>query len=231
MCDNNLDNWAVAATIYAETKGENLYSRFCKSFTDKLFSGMDGLRALDAGYGDGEYAEMFRRKGAEAAGCDGSPAVIALARRRHPLCEFDVADLRAPLPYASGTFDLVFSNLVLMDIDPLDTAIREIARVLKPGGRFFFSITHPAFYQGDWERNAEGAVPHKKIATYLAHRVLEMEWGTQPVLHYHRPLSFYLNLLSQNGFHLTQMHEPNVYEDASRPDLPLFLFADLKKSD
>jgi len=229
MVANNLDNWANAASIYAELKGENRYSLFCKSFVDDHFADAQGLKILDAGCGDGEYTEMFREKGAKATGCDGSASVIAIAKRKYPLCQFDVADLSAALPYQDRSFDMVFSNLVLMDIDPLDMTIHECSRILKPRGTLFLSIIHPAFYLGDWGRDENGVITHKQITSYLSPQTAGMEWGTQPVLHYHRPLSFYFNLLAQNGLSLSRMYEPQVFEETKIPDIPLYLFAEFVK--
>ena len=222
---NNFDNWADAEAVYAEVKGDNIYSCFCKAFANEHFSNVRGLKILDAGCGDGEYTEMFRLKGADAIGCDGSNSVIEIARRKHPLCTFDVVDLSLDFPYNDNSFDVVFSNLVFMDIDPLEKSIEEISRILRKGGKLYFSITHPAFYLADWEKDDFGKIAYKKTTSYISHKSVEMIWVTQPVLHYHRPISFYFNLLSKNGLLLLQMYEPEVYEEAKIPDIPLFLFS------
>ncbi|MFQ9872814.1 MAG: class I SAM-dependent methyltransferase [Oscillospiraceae bacterium] len=229
MYTNNLENWMKAAPIYADAKEKNIYSCFCKAFAEAHFSDVKGLKVLDAGCGDGEYTEMFRAKGAQAFGCDGSCAVIELAKAKYPLCSFEVVDLTSVFPYHNESFDIVFSNLVLMDVDPLDTTIKEISRVLKRNGTLFFSIVHPAFYLSDWEKNKEGVVTHKKVNSYISQRSVQQAWDIQPVLHYHRPVSFYFNLFAQNGLFLSHMYEPNVYEDTKIPDIPLFLFAEFIK--
>ncbi|MCL2517650.1 MAG: class I SAM-dependent methyltransferase [Oscillospiraceae bacterium] len=235
MFIDNLENWIDASIIYAESKEENIYSKFCKVFADEYFNELDGFKILDAGCGDGEYTKMFFQKGAVATGCDGSYKVIELAKTKYPFCQFDIADLSAHLPYEDNYFDLVFSNLVLMDIDPIDTVIKEFSRVLKPRRNLFFSIMHPVFYLSDWELNEEGVIIHKMVSSYLSHKCVEQAFGTQPVFHYHRPISFYLNILSENGFILSKMLEPNVYESklykgSKKPDIPLYLFVDLIKA-
>ena len=172
---------------------------------------------------------MFRIKGAKVTGCDGSAAVIDMAARKYGLCNFNVVDLSATFPYDDDSYDIVFSNLVLMDIDPLDTTIKEFSRILKKGGQLFFSVTHPAFYLAGWERGNDGIITHKKVDGYIACKNIEMQWGELPVYHYHRPISFYFNLLARNGFSLSSMHEPEIYENAKVPDIPLFLFAEFIK--
>jgi len=225
-----MTEWEHAAVFYSQYKEENRYSQFCRRFAEDYFDDMSGLCVLDAGCGDGEYTEMFRRKGAIVTGCDGSAAVIARARETHLLCRFDTADLCAALPYEDAAFDLVFSNLVLMDIEPIDVALGEFARVLKPGGRLFFSVMHPVYYRGDWVRNEEGRPLGKLVTTYLAPQRHDCRWGDSVTSQYHRPISFYFNRLARCGFVCANMFEPNVYyEEEKRPDLPLYLFAECRR--
>ena len=225
----DLENWIEAAKTYAEIKSDNIYSCFCRNFAETHFINVSQFHVLDAGCGDGEYTEMFREKGAMATGCDGSYKVIEIAKTQYPHCSFDVVDLSKQLPYEENKFDLVFSNLVLMDIGEIKGTIQEFARVLKTGGKLFFSIVHPAFCLADWEKNDAGVIVCKKVTSYLTPRDIEMLWLTQPVMHYHRPISYYFNLIAELGFTFLKMYEPEVYEDAKIPDIPLYLFAEFIK--
>ncbi len=162
---DNLANWSSAATIYAAVKGDNRYSNFCRAYAQERFGLLQGLTILDAGCGDGEYTEMFRAKGAHAYGCDGSTAVIDIAKRRNPQCHFDVVDLSKGLPYGDCLFDFVFCNLVLMDIEPISDTVKELYRVLKSSGKLHFSIVHPAFYMAEWARDDEGRIVSKTLRT------------------------------------------------------------------
>ncbi len=226
---DNLANWSSAATIYAAVKGDNRYSNFCRAYAQERFGLLQGLTILDAGCGDGEYTEMFRAKGAHAYGCDGSTAVIDIAKRRNPQCHFDVVDLSKGLPYGDCLFDFVFCNLVLMDIEPISDTVKELYRVLKSSGKLHFSIVHPAFYMAEWARDDEGRIVSKNVTNYIKRTESTQLWGTQQVIHYHRPISYYYNLFADAGFRLISMDEPSVYEAEKIPDIPLYLFSVFEK--
>ena len=106
---------------------------------------------LDLGCGTGagaaELKRRFRR--AQVVAADIAPGMIAAARRRSRLWRrFDcaLADAHA-LPFEDRRFDLVFSNLMLQWADPLDAALGEIRRVLRPGGLLLASSFGPETLQ------------------------------------------------------------------------------------
>jgi demethylmenaquinone methyltransferase/2-methoxy-6-polyprenyl-1,4-benzoquinol methylase len=100
-----------------------------------------GVRALDLACGTGDIAMALAERGAAVVGVDLTPRMIELAvakdrsRRstRRPV-HFIVGDMCA-LPLAGGTFDLVTTGYGLRNVPNLPAAIREIRRVLRPGGR------------------------------------------------------------------------------------------------
>ena len=68
--------------------------------------------------------------------------MIEAARAQSQELEFVRADA-AELPFPDGAVDLVIAFMSLMDIDDMQGAIREAARVLEPGGRFVVAVVHP----------------------------------------------------------------------------------------
>lgn len=100
-----------------------------------------GQVVLDAGCGPGTDTfelEQLVMPGGRIVGIDADPAMIATAseraRERSSRAELSVGDVRA-MDHATNTFDLVRAVLVLLHIgDPL-VAVREMARVLRPGGQ------------------------------------------------------------------------------------------------
>jgi ubiquinone/menaquinone biosynthesis C-methylase UbiE len=99
-------------------------------------------RALDAACGTGRHAAHLVKMGHEVVGVDLTPDMLARARERVPDAEFETGDLRN-LPADDATFDLIVCGLALAHLPELDSPIRELARVLAPGGRLIVSILHP----------------------------------------------------------------------------------------
>jgi demethylmenaquinone methyltransferase/2-methoxy-6-polyprenyl-1,4-benzoquinol methylase len=100
-----------------------------------------GERALDVCCGTGDVTFALARAGAEATGFDFSEPMLAVARRR-------AAALRAPLPaprfeqgdalqlpFADASFDVVTISYGLRNLADFDRGVRELTRVLRPGGR------------------------------------------------------------------------------------------------
>lgn len=99
-----------------------------------------GARALDYGCGHGMAAVALARAGAQVTAFDLSPGYVAECRARAAANGVEVECLTADgeeLPFADGTFDVVWGNAILHHLD-LAKAGRELRRVLKPGGRAVF---------------------------------------------------------------------------------------------
>ena len=96
-----------------------------------------GERALDLACGTGDIAFRLAAPGARVCGLDITPRMLQLARRKSAsgACTWTAGDMTA-LPFADATFDIVTTGYGLRNVPDLDAAVAEIARVLRPGGRF-----------------------------------------------------------------------------------------------
>ncbi len=98
---------------------------------------------LDIGCGDGHYAAAAFPGGIDV-GIDVTEAIVAEARQNGPYGRVEVASGTA-LPYADESFLTVVSNCVIEHIPDIEALVREVSRVLAPGGRFIFSVPDDRF--------------------------------------------------------------------------------------
>ena len=102
-------------------------------------------RVLDLGCGTGIIARSLRERlggAARLTGLDLNPGLLAVARRVAPELDWHEGDAMS-LPFADGSFDLVFSQQMLQFVRDRPAAAREIRRVLAPGGRVMLSTWRP----------------------------------------------------------------------------------------
>lgn len=92
-----------------------------------------GSRLLDVGCGTGHQLRDLSARGFEIAGVDGSEEMLNIARRVNPGVDLKSADVES-LPYETASFDFVLSIEVLRYLPDFRKAVREMGRVLRPGG-------------------------------------------------------------------------------------------------
>ena len=113
------------------------------------FASTKGLRVLEIGCGLGTDGAQFAQAGADYTGIDLTDAAIALARKRFELFNLPGTfrtDDAERLSFPNDTFDLVYSHGVLHHTPDIESAIREIHRVLRPGGRAEVMLYHRNSY-------------------------------------------------------------------------------------
>jgi SAM-dependent methyltransferase len=112
-----------------------------------------GVELLDVGCGTGVAALTAARLGARVTGLDLTPELIARAKENAALMQLEVAwhqgDVEA-LPFADAQFDVVISQFGHMFAPRPEFALREMLRVLKPGGTIAFSTWPPEMMVGRW---------------------------------------------------------------------------------
>jgi demethylmenaquinone methyltransferase/2-methoxy-6-polyprenyl-1,4-benzoquinol methylase len=103
-----------------------------------------GDRVLDAACGTGDFAVADARAGAaHVVGLDFSPRMLERARRKAPYVEWVEGDLLA-VPFPEGSFDSATVGFGVRNVADLELALRELRRVLRPGGRLaILEITQP----------------------------------------------------------------------------------------
>jgi SAM-dependent methyltransferase len=200
-------------------------------------------RVLDVGCGEGQIARLARAGDAAVAiGVDPTWAQVAVAAERGGGASYGRAGA-ASLPFAGASFDAVVACLVFEHIQDVDAAIAEVARVLEPGGRFLFFLNHPLLQtpNSGWidDQVLDPPEQYWRIGPYLVEdeTIEEVEKGVF-IPFIHRPLSRYLNALSDHGLTLQRMEEPppppgflaRAAEYAAAATIPRLLFLRTEKA-
>lgn len=167
-------------------------------------------RCLDVGCGTGLYLDAIASTGRVPIGLELSADQLRVARRRATrLVQGDAARL----PFADGSFDAVVTIWTSTDVDDFATVMREVARVLSPGGTFVFYGVHPCF-NGPWvESRDDGAlivhpgyrrVGRQATAPWWAPDGIRTKVGGMV----HIPLADLLNTIIGAGIRITTVIEP-----------------------
>lgn len=215
------------ADFYEErTAGDDLVG----SAVLELLGDVAGMRLLDLACGHGRLARELARRGAQVVGIDLSLALLDKARameRAEPLgIRYVHTDAADPDALAGETFDAVSCHFGLTDIDDQRGALTSIARWLRPGGAFVFSLLHPCF--PGWGADAPSSWPpgggYDREGWWLAQNTgFRGKVGAS-----HRKLSTYLNELARHGLLVDRCLEPEPGADwrARQPGadpVPVFL--------
>ncbi|MGC9395703.1 MAG: class I SAM-dependent methyltransferase [Anaerolineae bacterium] len=196
--------------------------------TQRLLELQPGERVLDAGCGNGLYARKLAALGAHVVAFDFSAELIALARARAVDAEragsiqyhvLDGTDEAALLALGEGSFDAAICQMALFDMAEIAPLMRAVARLLKPGGRFIFSVTHPCFNNNHSvhfaeQEDCDGVIVTTygvKITGYLSADMVRgaaIRNQPQAQLYFHRPLQTLLGAAFDAGFVLDALVEP-----------------------
>ncbi len=166
-------------------------------------------RALDVGCGEGRFCRMLKARGVSAVGIDPTRGLIEEATRRDPDGSYLLAKAEE-LPFPEQSFDLVVSYLTLIDIPDFRSAIREMARVLKPGGTLLIANLNSFFTTAPkrLDQRSNGQRLHYPVDRYLEEFPLWVEWSGIRIENWHRPLSAYMSVLLESGLQLRFFDEP-----------------------
>ena len=187
------------------------YTEQILPLAEEWLEGFD--RVLDIGTGDGQVARRIQAAHAShVVGLDGALNQVIEARRRGREVSY-VQGGALGLPFAAASFDAAVACLVFEHLDDLDGSIQEVARVLRPGGRFVLLLNHPLLQTpgSGWidDQILDPPEQYWRVGAYLSEgSVVEQVTPGVFIRFVHRPFSRYLNAMLAAGLELERMLEP-----------------------
>ena len=211
-------------------------------------------KVLDIACGQGFFSRALAGKGAEVTGVDISPELIKFAQEKAGKSEkyFVAPADNLGKNILNKTFDKAVIVLALQNIENLTGALAEAARALKPAGKLFLVLNHPAFRNPKhtaWDFDEKNKVQYRRVEEYLSESRAEIDMNPglddakkkSSTISFHRPLQVYFKALVKSGFLVGRLEEWNSNkksepglrqkaEDKARKEIPLFMMIEAIKT-
>ena len=213
--------------------GNDFQTLLIEPATERLLAVSSGDRILDIACGAGRYSRRMAELGATVVAFDNSAKFIERARERtasNAAIEYSVLDAANAETLLSSDcpFDKAVCTMALMDMPEIVPLLSVLGKILKPGGIFVYSVTHPCFnsasIQHFAERHEEDAGRHVirtgvKVSSYLSSFAKKSEGivgQPEPQFVYHRPMNVLFQSCFEAGFLLDGIEEPGLPEPDRR---------------
>ncbi len=223
-------------------KGHYYHEHVVLPGVNRLLALKKDSKVLDVGCGQGIFGKSIPSE-MSYIGLDLSQSLIQFAKQadRSSHHTYVVADVTKPFPTPSQQFTHAVAILSLQNIEQVDQTIKEVANALKTAGKFVFVINHPSFRipkQSGWGIREENKLQYRYVQAYMSSMKIPitMHPGDRPseiTWSFHRPLSYYSQLLKAHGFMIEAIEEwvsdkvsvgpAAKSENRARNEIPLFM--------
>jgi SAM-dependent methyltransferase len=207
----DIEHWSrVAAEWTAWARAPNHDEFWVYRASLLSFIGQGAGDALDVGCGEGRVSRLLKECGYRVTAIDPVEQFISAAEQVASADAYKIA-AATDLPFANCSFDLAVAYNVLMDLDDVPAALKEVRRVLRPSGILAISIVHPFTDRGRFvgpEPNAPFVV-EKSYFGRERFQGSEVRNGLQ--MHFaawSQPLESYMAALEGAGFAVISLREP-----------------------
>lgn len=228
--------WEAKAAFWDARMGDgNAFQReLVGPATERLLGPVSGELVLDVACGNGVFARRLAELGARVVATDFSQRFLELAQARGAAFGdriayrlVDATDEDALVALGVGRFGAAVCAMAMMDMPTIGPLLRAVARLLAPGGRFVFSVQHPAFNSNGSRLGieegppAEGLIasPYVRVSQYLGvppGKGPGMPGEPEPHWYFHRPLGELFGACFAAGFVLDGLAEPAFAEASDR---------------
>jgi SAM-dependent methyltransferase len=237
-------SWGKVAEWYSDLleKEEGTYQK--DLILPNLIRLMDikkGESFLDLACGQGFFSREFAKAGARVIGVDVSRELIDLAekisKKSNLKIDYKVSSADDLSFLKENSLDKIAIVLAIQNIENISGVFKECQRILKPKGKMFLVLNHPAFRvlkQSSWGWDPSAGlgqikgIQYRRIDEYISESKINIEMhpstsslapgraggqaGHSPgekTISFHRPLQFYFKFLNKNGFAVSRLEEWN----------------------
>lgn len=234
--------WERNAAYWDERIGEgnDFVTALIWPATQRLLALAPGERILDVACGNGLYARRLAAQGARVVAFDFSVRLIERARARTRAdtdstgedqdapdpgrgeiryLVLDATNVDALLALGVRRYDAAICQMALFDMARIEPLCSALSKLLRPGGRFVFSVMHPCFNNPSTVRVAEQlevkgdvitqyAVKVRRYLSPTAERGAAIRGQPQAQIYFHRPLGTLFGACFEAGFVLDALEEP-----------------------
>ena len=228
--------WDVNAGFWDERMrdGNDFHRLLIAPAQERLLNLQSGETVLDVACGNGQFARRMAQLGARVVAVDVSAAMLKSAATRttqdRDRIEYRLVDATDAVALVElgggGRFDAAVCTMAMMDMAAIDPLLSSLSQILRPGGRFVFSVVHPCFNSSGVKLVAEETTTETgdlvtrysvNVSDYIRPRAARgVAMKGQPAPHYYfdRPISLLFNEAFKTGFVLDGLEEPTFHESA-----------------
>lgn len=243
-------SWGKEASWYSEhlQQGDTYHAKVILPNLERIVALAKGMSILEIGCGEGFFARAFAKAGATVIASDIGKELIDVAKEKGGGPTYHVSpaeDLSWVKPYSQ---DVVVAVLTLQNMEKIEPVMKEVARVLKKGGRFIFVLNHPAFRipkATHWGFDENASTQYRRVDAYLSARKEKMDMhpgrkgSTSFTYSFHRSLQDYMKSIRAAGLAITRLEEwishktsergpREKAENTARKEFPLFMMIEAK---
>lgn len=243
-------SWGKEASWYAEhlEQGDTYHAKVILPNLERIVASKKGMRILEIGGGEGFIARALAHAGASVTVTDISPELIKLGKEKGGDIEYRVSKAEDLSWAKAHSCDVVLAVLTLQNMEKIEPVMKEVARVLRPDGRFVFVLNHPTFRipkATHWGFDEATKTQYRRVDAYLSARKEKMDMhpgkkGANSFTYsFHRSLQDYMKALRGAGFAITRLEEwishktseagPRAAaENTARKEFPLFMMIEAR---
>jgi ubiquinone/menaquinone biosynthesis C-methylase UbiE len=211
-----------------------------------------GMTVVDIACGQGYFSRIFHASGAEVFGADIASGLITTAKARSDkMISYSVAPSHKMPMIKDVSADMVTIILAIQNIEKVAETMLEAKRILKPGGKMYIVLNHPAFripQASDWIYDETRDIQSRAMDGYMNERKINIDMTPgesrnskkEFTVSFHRPLQWYMKVFAKEGFVISRLEEwishkasgsgpRKQAEDKARKEFPMFLCLELQK--